>query len=80
MQEHPQHTRERETHMAEMTQDEYAHSIDMKPAAFAELLDGLQRRTHVNIIRRWLREQYNHRVSHEQLAAAKQWYKDHPQD
>lgn len=67
--------------MAEMTQDNFARSIGMTAAAFTELLYCLDHRYHlIKYIRPTLREQYGHRLNLTQLAAARQWLKDHPQD
>jgi hypothetical protein len=65
--------------MAEMTQDDFARSIGMEPAAFDFLLhDLLQQRSRPDYIKRTLRQQFNHRVTTVQLAAARQWFEEHP--
>lgn len=61
-------------------QDEYARSIGMSGPAFEEVQDCLEHKSRFDYIRRTLRQQYGHRLSNEQWAAAKQWYKDHPRD
>jgi hypothetical protein len=67
--------------MAEMTQDDFARSIGMTPLTFAALLDmRFEQRNRLDYTRRTLRQQYNHVLTNAQLAAAKQWFKDHPQD
>jgi len=63
-----------------MTQDEYARSIEMSPSAFEEVQDCLEHKSRLDYIRRTLRTQYKHRLTNEQLAAAKQWFKDHPRE
>ena len=61
-------------------QDEYARSIGMSGPAFEEVQDCLEHRSRLDYIRRTLRQQYSHRLTNEQWAASKQWYKDHPRD